>query len=636
MIYSRDGLPLTENLGNHFSIAINKYKLLDPKRLARDLESVTGRDRDYYLKLLSNKAYEITLDRKISPEQADKLEQLGWSLIQKPDFCRAYPYNNIAGQIVGFGDPDLNGVSGIELVCDSILRGSPGHRVVNVDVNGNPQIRQNLSHKQAINGGDVILTVEIALQSILQEELERAMFEHDASGANGIILDPRSGYILAMSSKNDYNPNDPESYPTVNQKNSSICDLMELGSVMKVIPMAMILENEIAKPNSLVDTNPGYISISGRRIHDVHNYGLITLTQTLSKSSNVGMIKFCESITSFDLMRFYSRFGFFQKTGIELPGERVGSVPDVDKWSKLRKPNVLIGQGIAVTPLALAMAYQAVANDGIALNPSIIYGTRTPGQGLEIKPIGPGERIISKRTAEKLTDFLIEAVENGTGRASFLKDLSVAGKTSTASKPDLINGGYYKSKYLSSFCGFFPAEDPQILILIIVDDPKEGGYYGGVVAAPVFRRIAERIISLKPEIMRSSASKKSGPDRMIRVGDYCSIPLNEAKKQIQSEGLRLKVHGRGNIAYYQLPETDELVEAGSTIYLTLGPENELPGGDVIVPRFINNSLRDAICKATSTGLIVKTKGTGLVVKQSLRVGSRAEVGDICELTARKL
>jgi len=123
---------------------------------------------------------------------------------------------------------------------------------------------------------------------------------------------------------------------------------------------------------------------------------------------------------------------------------------------------------------------------------------------------------------------------------------------------------------------------------------------------------------------------------MIRVGDYCSIPLNEAKKQIQSEGLRLKVHGRGNIAYYQLPETDELVEAGSTIYLRLGPENELPGGDVIVPRFINNSLRDAICKATSTGLIVKTKGTGLVVKQSLRVGSRAEVGDICELTARKL
>ncbi|MBT7618834.1 MAG: PASTA domain-containing protein [Calditrichaeota bacterium] len=636
MIYSRDGLPLTENLGNYLTIAINKYKLLDPERLASDLELVTGRNRNFYLKLLSSKAYEVTLDRKISPVQAEQLRDLGWSLIEKPDFCRAYPYNNVAGQIVGFGDPDLNGVSGIELVCDSILRGSPGYRVVNVDVNGNPQIRQNLSHKSVVNGGDVVLTIEIALQSILQEEIEMGMKDCDASGGTGIILDPRTGYILAMASKNDYDPNNPESSPTSNQKNGSICDLLELGSVMKSIPMAMLLENQLAEPNSLVDTNPGYISISGKRIHDVHNYGLITLKQTLSKSSNVGMIKFCESISDFDLMKFYSRFGFFEKTGIELPGERVGSVPDVEKWSKIRKPNVLIGQGIAVTPLALAMAYQAIANGGIALNPRIIYGTRKPGHGLEIQPIESGERIISENTAEQLTDFLVDAVNNGTGTRSQIKNVNIAGKTSTASKPDLVNGGYLKSRYLSSFCGYFPAEDPQILILIVIDDPQGGAYYGGLVAAPVFQRIAEKIISFKPEIMRSNVYNEFETKRKIRVRDYCALTLEETKKQIRNDGLKLKVHGRGNVAYYQLPEVDELVETGSVVHITMGPEHELPGGDVIVPRFINNSLRDAICEATSAGLIVTTQGSGLVVKQSLRVGSRAEVGDVCELTAREL
>lgn len=636
MIYSRDGLPLTENLGNFVSIAINKYKLLDPKSLARDLESVTGKKRAYYLKLLSSKAYEITLDRKISQAQAKRLRDMGWNLIEKPDFCRAYPYNSVAGQIVGFADPDLNGVSGIELVCDSILCGASGYRVVNVDVKGNPQIRQNLSHKPAINGGDVVLTIEMAIQSILQEELAKAMSEFDAAGASGIILDPRTGYVLAMGSKNDYDPNRPDSYPTGNQRNSSICDLLELGSVMKVVPIAMLLENHLAEPASLIDTNPGYVSIAGKKIHDVHNYGVITLKQTLGKSSNVGVIKFCESLSTFDLMKFYSRFSFFEKTGIELPGERVGSVPDVDKWSKLRKPNVLIGQGIAITPLSLAMAYQAIANGGIALKPTIIYGTRKPGQGLEINPIDPGERIISEKTAEQLKDFLVEAVEYGTGKRSSIKNVRVAGKTSTASKPDLVNGGYKESSYLSSFIGFIPADNPQILILILVDDPKGGVYYGGLVAAPVFQRIAERIISLKPEIMRSSDCNDQESDEMVRVNDYCALTLDDVRTQVMLDGLKLQIHGNGNTVYYQLPEPGELAEAGSTIHITLGPGDQLPGGDVIVPRFVNYSLRDAICMATAAGFIVRTQGSGLVVNQSLKVGSKAEIGDICELTAKEL
>ena len=636
IIYDRKGRALTENLGDFISLGVNRHRLINPKRLAKDLSTITGRSYSTYMHRLSSGSSYISLARKISPDQALRIKDLGWSLIEEPDVRRVYPYRKIGSQLVGFTNVDEHGISGIEMICDSILTGKPGWRVVEVDVLGNPQIKQKLPFQPSVNGGDVILTIDIEIQSILQEELGRAMRKHRPRSATGIVIDPGSGEVLAAASLPCYDPNDPLDNPVANQKNRFVCDLYEMGSTSKIIAAAMLLEKGYANASTLVNTDPGYVEIHGKRIHDVINHGVVSFRQAVSISSNVGIIKLCEPLTSTEIFRSISDFGLLQETGIEIPGEAAGRLLPIAEWSGLTKPNVVIGQGVSTTLLSMAMAYQAIANKGVQLKPSIIYGIRHPDGDLEMRETQPGRRVVSENTAKILSEFLVEVTNNGTGKAARIKNIpGIATKSGTAQKPDIEKGGYKKNKYLSSFIGYFPVPDPCYLILIALDEPR-GSYYGGEIAAPVFRKVAERIIRLSPEIQRIVKDPDHQGKTQISVPDYCFKQLDDVKQQSKKDGFNIEQFGKGSIVYDQTPPAGVLVESGATIQLTLGPEGRQTGGVVIVPMLINHSLRDAIYKATNAGLEIRVKGSGRVVKQSLKVGSRVEAGDLCEIFAREI
>jgi len=634
MIYDRNGLPLTENLGDHLSLSINKHRLINSNRLIKDLSEITGHNKKYFINKLSCDHSYITLVRKLTQEQVNKVRDMGWNLIEAPDIRRVYPYKRIGGQIIGITDVDNRGVSGIEMAYDTLLRGESGWRVVDVDVLGNPKILQKLPFKPAINGGDVVLTIDIAIQSILQEELAYAMKKYKPVNASGLIIDPHTGEIFSISTLNDYDPNTPNRERVANQRNRVFCDLLEIGSILKVVPVAILLERGYAQPASIVDTNPGYIQIYGHRIHDVKNYGILTLKDAVSKSSNVAIIKFCKIIQPDKLYRYIIEFGLLNKTGIELSGERKGSMPEVEEWSGLTKPNIEIGQGIAITALSMSLFYQAIANKGLMLKPRLTYGIRRPDSHFEVSHSQPGRRVISEQTAITLTDFLVDAVENGTGKNARIKGIQIAGKTSTANKPDLINGGYHDDKYVSSFIGFFPVENPMYLIMILIDEPKGEHYFGGAVAAPLFRKVAERIIKLKPEIRYRSKGTVNPITTRIQVPDYCYHFKKDICSLIEKDGFTGEFHGKGQVVYDQTPPPGVLVERGSKIRLTLGPDEQHNMGIIVVPMLIDHSLRDAIRKATNAGLVVKATGSGRIVRQSLPVGSLAETGDVCKLVAK--
>jgi len=633
-IYDKKGQPLSENLGDFVSLSVNRSQLLSPERLVSDLANVTGRANSYYQSHLSSKSNYITLARKVSHNQALKLKELGWGLIEKIDVKRGYPYRDIAGQILGFTDVDSRGISGLEYTFERVLKGEPGWRNVEVDVFGNPQIRQKLPYQPAIDGSDIVLTMDIAIQTILYDELCNAMEKYDAKAAHGIVLDPSTAQIIAMASLPSYDPNSPHLSSVKNQKNPIISDIYEPGSTFKLVTAAILLEKGLINKEILINTSPGYIKIYGHKINDTKNYGVLSFESSLVKSSNVAMIKFSQPLESREIYDGIKKFGLLDKTDIELPGETVGMLPDVKKWSGLTKPNVVIGQGVAVTILSMAMFYQMIANDGVLLKPSIIYGVKHADGSVDVADAQPGNQVLSDSTAHVLNRILNNVVNEGTGKRARIKGVNISGKTGTSQKPDFKNGGYTDDDYWASFVGYFPSEDPQCLIMIMLDEPKNG-YHGGSVAAPVFKRVAQRLIELNPELKKGIIAVIDSSTREIQLPDYS----NKTRKELENEFLICKFepeyYGKGLIVVDQYPPAGVSVMPGSKVKFTMGPTESIAEGRIVVPVLRDLSIRDAIKKASSVGLSIRPKGSGRVYSQSLRAGAIVSAGVECEIVARQ-
>ena len=633
IIFDITGVPVTNSLRDYVSLGINPSRVTDPERLARELSRVTGRSTETYRKLLSRSSSYAVLVRKASPEQADRIERMGWKLDRQPDPKRAYPHGTLLSQILGYINIDDIGIQGIEQMYDNVLRGDPGWRVVRLDVRGNPHLRQSLPFKKPVNGGDVILTTEIPLQSVLEDELIRAIDEYHAISASGIILDPRNGAISALASIPSYDPNQLNASHDSSRKCRIITDVYEPGSTFKLIPASLLLERGLADSHTTIDCKPGYVVIYGKKIRDTKAYDKLTFKQGFAKSSNVVMIKLSERLDGEDFYQHICKFGFIGRTGVELDGEVAGFMPKPEDWSGTTKPNLVIGQGIAVTILQMAMAYATVANGGQAVTPALVHGIRHPDGRFVKRDCISLRRVISEKTAAVLSDFLVETVNNGTGQAAKINGLTIAGKTGTAEKPNLIEGGYYDDRLIASFIGFFPAEDPAYLVAIIVDEPN-GKHTGGLVAAPVFRRVAKRILGLKPEIrMQQTNSTNDKHGSSVRVPDITMLKKDEARRKLEDCGLSVRFHGKGTITLDQVPFPGMLSTVGVTVETTLGQAGQQQGGGVVVPVFANLSLRDAILKATEAGLTVKITGFGRVVRQSIPSGSRVPVGEVCKLEA---
>jgi len=641
LIVDRRNRPLVENLENYGSIGVRLSRLSDRSmtvaRLADELEM---NSREITRKLNSDAPF-VWIARKVSPVKVSRVEKMNLPGVEvERETKRSYPYGESAGQVVGHVNIDNLGGSGIEQLCEDVLAGRPGWAVMQMDAHGVPRFDPNFPREEPVHGGRVTLAIDIDAQSIAEEELALGIEQNEALSGMVVITKPLTGEVLAVASWPGYDPNHPSAGPVVNQKNRAITDVYEPGSTFKVVPFAAILERDLIDLDKMIDLEEGRWRVADRTIKDSHRYDSLTVRQGFAKSSNILTGKLAQLMSQGDFYTVMRDFGFGQETGIDFVGEVRGILPPVRKWSGVSQANMAIGQGVAVTALQLAMAYGAIANNGWLLRPILISSTVDPdGHVVRNDPMRV-RRVMMPSTARILRKLMIEAVEDGTGGQAMIPGVTVAGKTGTAEKPDPINGGYMSGQhYISSFCGFLPAENPEWLALVIIDDPQGSRYYGGSVAGPVFRNIMQRLLVTLPQsesiyALDESIDPRRVEDDWVVMPTVLTLSPEEAVAHIKDCGLKASLIGVGDIVIAQSHNPGSLLREGDSLELTLGCN---AGADTLrVPELLHHSLRDALAELTRCGLTPTVEGSGFVVGQDPRPGVRVPAGSRVRLVAEPL
>jgi cell division protein FtsI/penicillin-binding protein 2 len=400
-----------------------------------------------------------------------------------PEERRFYPQGALAAQVLGYAGVDNRGLAGLELSLDRALAGRPGRERIVKDASG--EVIDTVQSQTERDGTDVYLTLDHTIQANAQAVLRQTVMQWHAKSATAIVLDPRTGGVLAMATSPSFDANGYAQVAREFQRNRAVTDTYEPGSTFKLVTVAGSLSQHLVSPSTRF-VLPYSIHVADRVIHDAEPRGTETMTvaQILARSSNVGAITLAERLGQHALARWISRFGFGRRTGIDYPGESPGIVLPERRWSGSTIGNVPIGQGIAVTPMQMASAYAAVANRGVWLRPHLVDHV---GDGAPVRPAR--RRLVSRAVATQVLGMLKNVVLDGTGTLAAVPGYQVAGKTGTAAKVD-SDGTYSKTRYVASFIGIVPASRPRLVILVSVDEPQ-GAIWGGVVAAPAFSQIAK-------------------------------------------------------------------------------------------------------------------------------------------------
>ena len=454
---------------------------LDVREIKGRIESRRGREFVY-------------LKRRINPELAEQVMQLeiaGVSL--QREYRRYYPMGEVGAHVIGFTNVDDVGQEGLELAFNNWLQGDQGQQRVIKD-----RLGRVINHvellKEANPGKPLSLSLDRRLQYLTYRELKRAVFQQRAKSGSAIILDAKSGEILAMVNQPSYNPNNRQNLDGSRYRNRAVTDTFEPGSSIKPFTVAAALESGKFSTSSIIDTTPGIYRVGTNTIRDIRNYGRINLSTVLQKSSNVGASKLAMAIPAESLWRVHNGIGFGMSTGSGYPGEVDGVLTHAAEWRQIDLATLAFGYGMAVTPLQLARAYGVLANDGVLLPVSFIKQTEA------VK----GERVIKSSTAKQLRKMLETVIsEEGTGLKARIAGYRVAGKTGTSKKASR-NGGYEDDRYISVFAGMAPASDPRLVMIVMINEPRAKVYYGGEVAAPVFSKVmagALRLMGIAPDVV---------------------------------------------------------------------------------------------------------------------------------------
>jgi len=482
-IYDRTGVELA--LGERATtVYANPKQIVNPRSAAIAVERTLGLDADrLYAQLADRTRGFVYVERQADPAQALALQRLklpGFGFY--PEERRSYPQRTVASQVLGYVGIDGNGLSGLELGFDRPLAGSAGQETIVKDPGG--RVIDVEHERPETPGRDVFLTLDHSIQANAEEVLRQTVRKWHAKSANAIVLDPRTGAILAMAVQPGFDANRFPSAPRDLQRNRTVTDTYEPGSTFKLITVGAALSERLVSPSTRF-TLPYSLHVADRVIHDAEERGTVnySVAQILAHSSNIGAIKLAQLVGRTRLSEWIKRFGFGRVTGIDYPGESPGIVLPPDKWSGSTIGNVPIGQGIAVTPVQMAAAYGAVANGGVWSRPHLV--DHVAGGG---RPSLYRRRLVSRPIADQLMLMLKDVVAEGTGQYAAMPGYQVAGKTGTAQKPD-ASGGYATGRYVASFVGIVPASGPRLVVLVTVDEPQ-GAIWGGVVAAPAFQQIA--------------------------------------------------------------------------------------------------------------------------------------------------
>ncbi len=461
--------------------------------LARQLAPLLQVGEAELLARLTRPGRYVRLKQRVDLETVQKIRDLKLKgIFYEDQYARTYPNGVLASHVIGFVDGQHRGVQGIEAVMDSYLNGRSGYEIIERDRKGR-EIRAR--RNEAIGPRDglrVTLTIDQVIQHIAETELDKAMEAHRPAGAMIIVSRPATGEILAMSSRPTFDLNAPGEAAADARRNRCISDVAEPGSTFKVAIIAGAISDGTVSLADRFDCENGAFIYAGRALHDAHPHGVLSVDEILHKSSNIGTAKIALRMGPQRLHEYIRAFGFGQRTGIAMAGEVAGIAHPLSRWTKLSITRIPMGHEIAVTPLQMLLAMNAVANGGRLLRPMLVKSV-TDGDGQPVISYSPQlvRQVISPRASILLTSSLRKvATPDGTAQRAAVNGYDVAGKTGTAQK---IENGQYVRKYYSSFIGYLPAHDPQISILVTLDDPAVGGYYGGTVAGPVFRGVAEKV-----------------------------------------------------------------------------------------------------------------------------------------------
>lgn len=496
IVYDRRGRELAVNV-EASSVYCDPRKVSEPEATARVLSEATDREYSSILELLRSRKKFVWIARKLDKDRAESLREMALPGIGfVPELKRYYPKGSLASHVVGFVGVDNQALEGIELEYDAVLRGEERKVQLIRDAGG-----KTLSEGVAVELGarSVVLTIDEGLQFIVERELSAVMDKWSARAGSAIMMDPYTGEILAMANYPLYDLNDPGSSRVSDRRNRSIIDPYEPGSTFKVITASAVLEKGVASLETVVDASKGYIDVAGMRIWDTKNKGVLPFKEVIKTSSNVGTIMIGQRLERQDLYDYVRRFGFGQRSGIDLPGENTGLVRDVKRWSDTSQAAISIGYEVAVTPLQVLRAYSSVANGGILVRPRVVADVLTP-DGISIHRFDMpgadnGDRVLSPATAARLRQVLVSVTQTGgTAVSASIDGNIVAGKTGTTRLIDQETGTYSTEKYVSSFVGFVPADKPSLAIIVVIYEPQ-GKYYGGTVAAPAFRAIADQSLA---------------------------------------------------------------------------------------------------------------------------------------------
>ena len=570
---------------DRYKFFVNTIDLFDKDGIISIFSSTFNKSEDYYAEKLSKKSKYIVLEKNISYKQAypilDKIKDIkGLWCEKKPN--RLYKYNSLASQTIGYINENNHGMLGIEKNFDYLLKGDSLEIELRKGAKGKYFNYTNNDYNN-LDGHDIQLTIDIDLQRILQEELYKAVESTNAIGANGIIVNPHNGEILALASIPEFDPNNYNQYDIKAFNNAGISNLYEPGSTFKIIPISMAIESDSYNPNdSIYCENGVYRLINGKKLHDHEEHGLLTIEDILVHSSNIGISKISDSFTNISIYKKLKKFGFGSKTYLPLGNEMDGKIRDVKRWSKTSKHYISIGQELSITNIQLAMAYSVIANNGFLVEPHIIKSIKKNDETKYSNRKKVIRKVLDIDTSKRVLNMLQKVVEQGTAESINLQNYYIAGKTGTAQK--YKEGNY--SAYIATFASIFPANNPEYVMIVSVDEPTYGMHWANLSAVPASREIIKRML-----INNKAFHKKT------------------TKNIVESEPIAIK-------------DMETILSRSSKIETTK-----------LFPSFKGKTLKESLKIANASGIILKPEGiSGTVKKQSIYPGTRITPNMICVVT----
>lgn len=642
---SREAIPATRGLilDRNFTILVSnttEYTVaVDPQVLQDRAGTAAILSRMLNLPLAEVRAKLRTEDRRFVvlarrvPEQVvtpwrPKLEK-GVRLLPTPR--RRYNFGSFASQVIGYTNVENRGMCGVELQMNGDLAGQDGFIVLQRNARGERRPEVEYPSRDPVNGRSVVLTIDQAYQTIAEEELNRGVEQYGASSGRCVIMNPRTGEILAMVNAPGFDLNDLSNFSADRSRNRLVADLYEPGSTFKLVAMSAALNEGLYGPEDKIFAENGswQYSPDQKPIPDEHKAGMITMRKAFEYSSNIVSAKIARALGAEKFYKYARNFGFGVKSGLELPGELSGDLRKPIKWDGVTLMYMAFGYGLSVTAMQMACAYAAIANDGVLMRPFIRRWLLDENRTILDETVPQVvRRVVSSSTAATMREFMRGVVDSGTATRARIEGLEIGGKTGTSQR--LVNGNYSKSSHVASFVGFFPVDDPKLLILVVLDAPTRA-YYGGVTAAPIFRDIALRIVSQSPEFARkpSPLLLAAAENTQVVVPDVRGLRVRNASEVMQAQQLVLQAVDKGEVVCDQEPAPGTTVHRRSII--AVRTMSTVRADAVTMPNLVGMTVRQASNYLHGLKLRAMVQGSGIVRAQSHSPGVSVPRGTLCVL-----